>query len=84
MKARWKALTRSSGHGHAPEFSCADCTPKTAGAVETFFEEHGGEVVTVVLRTVARYETQPLETDDAWGNLPPVAGGCRPHAYRAG
>ena len=52
--------TRSSWHGHAQECSCADCTPETAGAVETFFEEHGDEVVTVVLGTVARYETQPL------------------------
>lgn len=55
--------------GNAQEFSCADCTPETAGAAETFFEEHGDEVVTTVLRVLARYETQPLEADDAWGNL---------------
>jgi len=68
---------------HAQEFSCADCTPETAGAVETFFEEHGDEVVNVVLRAVARSETRPLEADDAWGNLPEwlEAAGCRQHTY---
>jgi len=54
---------------HAQEFSWADCTPETAGAVQTFIEEHGDEVVTVVLRALARYETQRDEEDDAWGNL---------------
>jgi len=41
--------------------------------VETFFEEHGDEVVTIVLRTVDRYESQPLDagnicTGPKWGS----------------